>query len=631
MLPQVGEVLINYAMTRRLEGEYRQATALLEQAEAIWQTLNNHRWLIQIYFERILLALERGEYKRAAALLETPPPLAGNASLAAEFQLLQVETLRLVGVTTDQTRQSQQQYAEICHYAKEQNLRWLQRRGLLGLGKLLLVADPEQAIQCFEEAASLDETIRQTLNVEELKASFHEQAHDLFDELIRCALTRQEPAKVLSYVWRAKAGALLDLLQTMQGEITLAPEERRALETVRQRLATSRWEQAIQQRSELLLPDNESTNAEIVQLEQQLLHLRQQQNHARRSPMPAAAHSNPQAILAAMDADILLEYMPCGDELVGIYADRLGNCKALVLGDLSEFADLSARIQLRFGNVVARPMREQQKYAEIWRQEALPLLASCYQRLLLPLLAYAPETKRTPSLLIAPCDPLFLLPFAAFWDGAHYVQEKYTLEMILSGALLSTTPTTNSLYSPPVIIAAASGAMTAVRQEAQAVALALDHSVSFIDTQALAYVRQLTLPPRLVHIAAHSLIRADAPLFSALQLTGEILAVEQCYELPLTGTELVTLSGCTTAGGLESDGSLLAFQSALLIAGARRVLCSLWPVSDEATVLWMSHFYAFLSRGHTIPHAVQQVQQLLSSDPIYKHPAIWAAFASTRR
>jgi len=630
MTPQLGETLVNYAIARRQEGEYRRATALLVQAEVVWRTLDHPLWLAQIGFERIALALARADYTRARTLLQTPP-LDGNDGLTAEFQLLWADTLRLAHTCAADFAQAEQLYTAVCQYAALQSVRWLHRRGLIGWGKLLMSIEPLRAIELFESAASLDEEIRQTLSVEELKASFYEQANDLFDDLIRLAIVQQQPWQALCYAWRAKAGALLDLLHRVQFETEITAAEQTALDQTRQQLATARWAWALQQNSAPLASGLEATNSEITKLEQQLLDLRQQRNRTQPSAKIIATATDAAAVLAQMDADVLFEYVRCDEDLFGIYADRSGHCVALHLADVVTLADLSARLQLRFGNVVARPATERQKYGDIWLQESLPLLAACYQHLVAPLLAHVPNINRDQSILIAPCDPLFLLPFAAFWDGSHFWGERHQLEMMPSGALLVTAPPAVVAPSPPIVIAAASGAMTAVRHEAASVANALGQCIAFVDTPALRYLSDLPVAPRILHIAAHSLLRADAPLFTALQLTGEVLSVEQCYELSLHGTELVTLSGCTTASGQESDSTLLAFQSALFIAGAQRVLCSLWPVSDEATAVWMTHFYRFLAQGYAVPHAVQQVQRLLLADPAYNHPAIWAAFASARR
>ena len=147
----------------------------------------------------------------------------------------------------------------------------------------------------------------------------------------------------------------------------------------------------------------------------------------------------------------------------------------------------------------------------------------------------------------------------------------------------------------------------------------------------LGHLAELPAAPTFLHIAAHSLLRDDAPIFSALQLAGELLSVEQCYDLPLDGTQLVTLSGCTTSAGLDSGGALLAFQTALFAAGAHAVVSSLWPVDDDLAATWMRHFYRALAAGIAPAVALQRTQHALLAMPESRHPAIWAAFSCMQR
>jgi len=183
-----------------------------------------------------------------------------------------------------------------------------------------------------------------------------------------------------------------------------------------------------------------------------------------------------------------------------------------------------------------------------------------------------------------------------------------------------------------LIASSAADALVNTHQEVTDVCAHFPCCTAFVDKPGgLDHLASLTSPPYFLHISAHSIIRHDAQIFSGLQLTNEVLAVEQCYELPLGGTELVTLSGCTTASGMDSGGALLAFQTAFFVAGAKRVLSSLWPVADDASAVWMRHFYHNWSDGQSIAQAVQQTQQQLHRQPGYRHPALWAAFACARR
>ncbi len=634
MLPQVGELLVGYAIACRQEGEYRQAATLLKQAEEVWQRLQNPLWQAMVALERAALALEQEDYATVRQLLQQWPAATEHLRLQAEFQLLQADLLRLTAQDAADLKHAAQAYETASGYATTHGERWIERSACVGLGKCWLMDEPARAITFFEQAATIDTALRQTLTVEELKASFHEQANDLFDDLITFAIAQQQDQRALAYSWRAKAGALLDLLQALHDQPSLPTASQVAIAQTRQQIATLRWQQAISADPALPQALQNQQHTQIAALEQQLLDLRRQRNygyHAVNRCFAETAQLDPATVLPQMEADLLLEYVRCGDDLWGIVADRQGRCQGIQLVDVETIADLNARLQLRFGNAVAQPAARRRQWNERWLAECLPLLHRCYQVLIAPLVGKIPTSALATSVLIAPCDPLFLLPFAAFWDGQQFWGERCQIELIPSGALLAGAVPSTTSHSSPMIIAASTGTMIDVRAEAQCIAESLPASVLFIDTPALAYLRTLQAPPKILHIAAHSLQRADAPLFTGLQLAGEVLTVEQSYELPLYGTELVTLSGCTTASGQESESALLAFQTAFLLAGAQRVLTTLWPIADDASTIWMTLFYRALTGGLTVPQALQQTQRQCLADPTLCHPALWAPFTSTRR
>jgi tetratricopeptide (TPR) repeat protein len=644
MQPQVGEILVNFASAQRLAGEYKRAALLLAQAEHLWRTSHNPHWLMFVFIELIELALERGDMATAQKHIEHIKsttdellPVLENPKLIAELQFLTAETLR----QTNDTQSSfvntfvivSTAYEQALTFASAQGDRWLQRRALIGKGQLLRMHDPHAAQLCLEQAIAIDDEIRQTLSVEELKAGYHAQSETLFATLIQLAIEQDRPSQALVYTWQYKSSALVDLLQAVTVEKELSTTESAQLEQVRQQLATLRWALAMQTNAQVPDPVPEQTTPEITQLEQRLLELRQQRNR-QYAPQHQKLYQQPAVVLATMEADLLLEYVCCNDHILGFCADRSGNCAVQQLAEVEHIADLVGRLQLHFQSVVTQPIFLHTQSAAQSTSGVLPLLAQCYDILVRPLLQAAQKFEGSPlpkSVLIAPCAPLSALPFAAFRDGQHFWVEHCQLELIQSGALIGLVEQPITHSSPPLIVAASTAAMTAVLSEAAHVATALPNSVSFVDTPVIDYLCRLESPPRLLHIATHSVIRDDAHLFSGLQFTGEMLSVEQCYELPLSGTELVTLSGCTTAAGLDSDASLLAFQSAFFVAGARRLLTSLWPVADDATAFWMATFYHHYSTGLPAAVALQRTQQFLLADPTYSHPAIWAAFVCTRR
>ena len=68
---------------------------------------------------------------------------------------------------------------------------------------------------------------------------------------------------------------------------------------------------------------------------------------------------------------------------------------------------------------------------------------------------------------------------------------------------------------------------------------------------------------------------------------------------------LVTLPACQTGLGRDVEGEgLLGLTRALICAGARDVLCSLWPVSDESTKKLMVGSYGNLRQGVPVEAAL---------------------------
>ena len=628
-----GETLVNLAACLRLAGggkQLRRAASLLLQADEFWQKAGNVYWLTRVYLEQIRLAIAQSNAEKAVQLLKNPPPFADNPYLQAEFKLLSADLLRRIAIDPQQEAQVRQAYEAVIEFATHQGIHELRRQALSGLGSFDLQRNWHQAQRLLEAAVATDERIRQSLSLQELKASFHEQANDLFDDLIRGAIQQQDYALVLCYSWQAKAGAFLDLATSVRAELTYTVEQRQAIEQVRREIATLRWTLATTAERNLLDAQYEAASPELKRLEEQLLALRRQIDQ-QQAPSVTISAERVATVLQQMGSTMLLEYVRCGSELYGIWATAAGVRAMVRLTDSDTVAELVGQLALSFHSFNALSTQNRDLVVAARVAESQRLLKRCYDLLVTPFQPYL-QAGQGASLLIAPCDALALLPFAAFWTGRSYWIEEQSIELIQSGALLALTPVQSNTYSRAVVVAAAAGQATAVRQEAMLLAETLPDSVLFIDAPALVYLTGLPAPPRLLHIAAHTLQRGDAPFFTAIQLSGEVLSVEQSYDLPLWGTELVTLSGCTTADGMASEAALFAFQSAFLIAGAQRVLCTLWPIADGMAGPIMHTFYTFLQTGIRPPDALRQTQLTLLQHPTtYRHPALWAAFTCIRR
>jgi CHAT domain-containing protein len=92
--------------------------------------------------------------------------------------------------------------------------------------------------------------------------------------------------------------------------------------------------------------------------------------------------------------------------------------------------------------------------------------------------------------------------------------------------------------------------------------------------------------------------------------------------------DLVVLSACRTALGKEIPGEgLVGLTHGFLVAGAGRVLVSLWNVNDLATAELMERFYRHhLRDGMRAAEALRAAQLSMLREERWSAPYYWAGF-----
>lgn len=116
-------------------------------------------------------------------------------------------------------------------------------------------------------------------------------------------------------------------------------------------------------------------------------------------------------------------------------------------------------------------------------------------------------------------------------------------------------------------------------------------------------------------------VAGDTLLRSALALSGYnrrlqaddandgLLTALEVLSLDLWGTEVVTLSACETGlGEVRSGEGVLGLRRALVLAGARSQVMSLWRVADEPTQRLMVSWYSQLKKGMGRAEALRRIQ-----------------------
>lgn len=136
---------------------------------------------------------------------------------------------------------------------------------------------------------------------------------------------------------------------------------------------------------------------------------------------------------------------------------------------------------------------------------------------------------------------------------------------------------------------------------------------------------------RVVHLATHGLIDPAEPMRSSVVLAPEGDDDGYLHSLEILAMELdrpmIVLSACESAlGRLERGEGVVGLTRSFLAAGARGVVASLWPVSDQSTATLMSEFYYALWKKYSAAESLRQARAALLESEEWSHPYYWAPF-----
>ncbi len=156
---------------------------------------------------------------------------------------------------------------------------------------------------------------------------------------------------------------------------------------------------------------------------------------------------------------------------------------------------------------------------------------------------------------------------------------------------------------------------------------------------------------KILHFATHGFVNESNPELSGLLLAQDtsalslqkfetslntelnegILYQNEIYNLKLN-SELVVLSACETGLGKLSKGEgIIGLTRALLYAGSKNILVSLWQVSDKSTSVLMVDFYKNLLNSKKLNNTsfskhVSEAKRQMIRNKKYAHPFYWSPF-----
>ncbi|MCR9159548.1 MAG: CHAT domain-containing protein [bacterium] len=301
---------------------------------------------------------------------------------------------------------------------------------------------------------------------------------------------------------------------------------------------------------------------------------------------------------------------------------------------------------------------------------------------------FEPHLAGKTSVYLSPDGMLNLLPFAALVDEkGRFLVERYAFTYLSSGRDLLRLSKTERPREAPLLVGSpefssgGSGGSAGTRsaglsdlvfpplpgtaEELDALSKVVPGAVVRRGAEATESVIKSAHGPLVLHVATHGFFLADTreaarggrgvtyvkgeafvppstaenPLIrSGLALAGAnlrsgpdgqdgILTALELASTDLHGTELVVLSACETGVGEVRNGDgVYGLRRALVIAGSRSQLMSLWQVDDEATRDLMTDYYEKVDRGLGRSEALRKVQRKMLRKKATAHPYYWAAF-----
>jgi CHAT domain-containing protein len=252
--------------------------------------------------------------------------------------------------------------------------------------------------------------------------------------------------------------------------------------------------------------------------------------------------------------------------------------------------------------------------------------------------------------------PLFDLPFAALGNRTSYLAERHALQQIPSAAMLGTMPATGSgllALGDPVYNWADPRAPLTAESNAQRVPGQLNRlPASGAEVRSLAAAWSTTRPIegigatrdrfvselertswKAVHLATHVVADSAQRGYLAFSLgangSPELMGAAEIAMLQVPGT-VVVMTGCASGSGeIRTGAGQLGLERAWLVAGARSVVATNWPVEDTSGGL-LPTFYRSLLQGTSVSEALRRGQiEMIHSRSWQADPAYWAAFQVT--
>jgi CHAT domain-containing protein len=495
------------------------------------------------------------------------------------------------------------------------------------------MGNPRAAHRCYRSAQRQLETLRSSLQREDLKISFMKERLEVYESQVALRLDQDGGSageEVFSYIEQAKSRGLIDLiLQSVDARSPLEDEGSEIASRLRSLREDLNW---FYHRIELEELRQEAGAPErIRRMRQQALASEERLLRAVRElrtenvGVASAIRGGEPRSLAEVQSQLppdstLLEYYRVRERMMVCVLTRDG-LEIVRLGSARRMKDVVKRLQCQLSK-----FRLGMDYVRRFHEPLLDAtnhhLAGLYQELIAPVRSRL----RSRHLVVVPHDFLHYLPFHALRGDGGSLIDDFTVSYAPSASIFAHCQTLPPAADRRTLILGFPDARTPyIVDEIRAVADAsLEPTVLLGSEASRKALSEMGPGCAVVHIATHGYFRRDNPMFSAVRLGDSYLSLYDLYHLKLP-VGLVTLSACATGSSVVVDGDeLLGLVRGLLCAGARSLLVTLWDVQDRATAEFMKTFYGRLRDEPDQSLALRDA--VLALRETHPHPYYWAPF-----
>lgn len=481
-----------------------------------------------------------------------------------------------------------------------------------------------EALRYFTLAAEDLETHQSRLQHDDLRVTFLEGRHKVYEALVRLSFDGSAAATASAYAWceRAKSRGLVELLShhlpSIQGPVDQTLLGR--IGRLREELNVHYLRSQPERQSGFSKQESESVAIKEQELAQSLREV------ASSNPEFVSLHQvsfvgMPDVQTFLPEDTEIVEYFFTEDEVLGFLISRDEAIPFRQLAPPGRVHRLQERLAFQLekfmlGSAYVRDHSRQ--ILEVTNH----YLRSLYDVLIAPMIS----SIRARRLIIIPHGTLHRLPFHALFDGTDYLMDRFEITYAPSASVLRYCMEKPDIADAAgVIVGVPDENAPLVEQEVRQLRAEFPDARLLEGEAATREAFRLSAQrAAFVHVASHVAFRHDNPMFSSLKLSDGYLTAMDLFSITCQ-TNLVTLSGCSSGRGMEAGSDdQLGLMRAFLYAGARSMVLSLWNVSDESTTELMSHLYKELRSG--TPRSLALNRAMRHVRATWPDPFYWAPF-----